>query len=122
MLSLMRTFGVIVLKEFVQRTLQRAFTEQDQLAQALVFQGSHPTLLRTHSDLDSEAEFQGLNAGCGQCVPERCAELRVSVVENVTTLLQNSGAFIVALRPICSIQSSVGCFVMPARVTRRRSR
>jgi hypothetical protein len=66
----MRTFGVIVLKEFVQRTLQRAFTEQDQLAQALVFHGSHPTFCERIQIWTPGREFQGLNAGCGQCLPE----------------------------------------------------
>ena len=104
-----------MLNKFVQRTLERALAEQDQLAYTLVLHRLHPTFRKRIQIWTLRRQFQRLNAGCRQCLPERVSELRVSVVNHVMTLLQKPGARIGRIATVLHHPLVRWVFVMPAK-------
>ena len=103
---LMVSFAVIMRAELGQGPRQRAFAEQNQLRQTLLLGGPNPTFRKGVQIRTSGGKRPGLHTACRQHGPKRCAELRVTIVQNITASIQISPGFSwVALRAICSIHS-----------------
>src|SRR5215469_3507246 len=61
-LTLMVSFRMEVIHKFLQRPSQRCFAEQDQIAQALLFSPTAPSLLQMHASSDFVPVTE--SAGC----------------------------------------------------------
>src|SRR5580704_12969984 len=90
----MIAFAVIMRAELGQGPGQRAFPEQNQLRQTLLLGGPNPTFRKGVQIRTSGGKGHGLYTACRQHRPKRWAELRVTIVQNITASIQISPALL----------------------------
>src|SRR5258707_14568503 len=118
----MISLGVIVFAEVFQGVAQRCFPKQNEMGKTFALDRAHPALREGIQIWAARRKSQALHTfGC-QGLSEVSAELGIAVVQHIAMAVQISDSSSTALRAICVIHSSVGCRVMPAKLTRRVSR
>jgi len=101
---------------------ERSLAEENQLGQTLGFDGPYPALCKGVQIGTASRQQEWLYAAGTERGSERRAEFRVAIMQYKANRPKNTVNFVRGIAAIYTIHCSVGCGVMPTKVTRRVSR